>query len=824
LHAVLGRVAGAVARMPAVALLVLTVVTLVLGAFASQQEADTDMTAFAPESGLAEAHARIAEEFGDAGASIQVIVDAGPDGDVLSPEGLQAAQRITELTQGTSEVAPFLEQVAAGSPAVITYALPFVAVLAEQGFDPATVDEQTLDRLAAGMLADPGTALQAGALLSDDLDASTGVARAGLVLVPLDAGVTTSEQANAELALRDALADEDLAGFDVSPFGESIFADELLGEMEAEMPVLLGLAFLLIIGILFVTYRRVSDVLLGLAGLVVTILWTYGIAVLLGPSYLGITGVMSQISIMIPVLLVGLAIDFAIHLTSRYREDLAAGMAPSGAAREAVSSVGGALVLATITTMVGFLTNVVSPLPPMRDFGLFVAGGVLSAFIVMLLLVPAARSLLDRRRAAKGTLKLAPTGDQRGLGRAMAQAAVLAERHPIVTLAVAAVVTVTAGLAGTQVSTTFDQGDFIPEDSSIGQLLATMQELFGGDLDETTNVLLDGDLATPDAANAMLAAQQRMADTPHVRASAGQPQVESPASVLAMLAAEPELAEPLAGLGFTGEGFAPDADVAAMYDLARQTAPQLLAGVLTADDASARLSIQTTAGQDDAADLREGLLVDIAPLQEAGLETTIVSENLMFDEALDALTDSQTRGIVITLVVALLVLVSFYGLRERRPLLGVITMIPSALVVAWVAGSMWALGLSFNVMTAMVASLAIGIGVPYGIHITNRFTEDLTREPSVDEAIRHTVVHTGGALVGSATTTAAGFGVLAFASLAPMRQFGIITALTIVYSLIAAVLIEPACLKLWAQRRHRLDGAPSTGEPPAQRVEPAHAS
>jgi uncharacterized protein len=824
LNAVLGRVAGAVERLPAVALLVLSVVTLVLGAFASQQEADTDMTAFAPESGLAEAHARVADEFGDAGASIQVIVDAGPEGDVLSPEGLQTAQRITEVVQRTAELAPHLDEPPPGAPAVITYALPFVAGLAEQGLDPATVDEQTLDQLAAAMLGDPQTVMQAGALLSDDLDASTGGARAGLVVVPLEGGVSTGEQASAELALRDALADEDFGGLAVTPFGENIFADELLGEMEAEMPVLLGLAFLLIIGILFVTYRRVSDVLLGLGGLVITIVWTYGIAVLLGPSYLGITGVMSQISIMIPVLLVGLAIDFAIHLTSRYREDLAAGLAPAGAARESVASVGGALVLATITTMVGFLTNVVSPLPPMRDFGLFVAGGVLSAFIVMLLLVPAARSLLDRRRAAKGTLKLAPTGAQRGLGRAMGRAAVLAERHPVVTLAVAAVVTVTAGIAGTQVSTTFDQSDFVPEDSSIGELLATMQALFGGDLDETTNVLLDGDLATSEAANAMLAAEARMADTPNVRTAAGRPQVDSPASVIAMLAAEPELAEPLAVLGFTDGDFAPDADVAAMYDLARQAAPQLVAGVLTDDDRTARLTVSTTAGQDEAANLREGLLEDVAPLQEAGLETTIVSENLMFDEALDALTDSQTRGIIITLVVALLVLVGFYGLRERRPLLGVITMIPSALVVAWVAGSMWVLGLSFNVMTAMVASLAIGIGVPYGIHITNRFTEDLGRSPSVDEAIRHTVVHTGGALVGSATTTAAGFGVLAFASLAPMRQFGIITALTIVYSLIAAVLIEPACLKLWAQRRWRLDGERPAGELSAQRVEPAHSS
>jgi predicted RND superfamily exporter protein len=191
----------------------------------------------------------------------------------------------------------------------------------------------------------------------------------------------------------------------------------------------------------------------------------------------------------------------------------------------------------------------------------------------------------------------------------------------------------------------------------------------------------------------------------------------------------------------------------------------------------------------------------LSTVTSAGLEVVVVSDFLRFEDALDAQTESQTRGMIITLAVALLMLVGFFTLRMRTPMLGVIAMIPSALVVAWVAGSMWALGLSFNMMTAMVASLAIGIGVPYGIHITNRFTEDLQRYDTVDEAIRQTVVHTGGALVGSATTTAAGFGVLVFASLVPMQQFGIITAMTIIYSLIGAALIEPACLTLWARRR-----------------------
>ena len=61
-----------------------------------------------------------------------------------------------------------------------------------------------------------------------------------------------------------------------------------------------------------------------------------------------------------------------------------------------------------------------------------------------------------------------------------------------------------------------------------------------------------------------------------------------------------------------------------------------------------------------------------------------------------------------------------------------------------------------------------------------------------------------------AATTAAGFGVLGFASLVPLQQFGLITALTIVYSFLAAVLVQPAVLKLWAEwrerRGHRTDG------------------
>lgn len=769
MNSLLRRLAGGVERRPALALAVVAVLTLVLGVFAGQQTTDTDLTAFAPESELADANERIAQEFDTSSAAVQVIVDAGEGGDVLSAEGLAAAAEIQRIVESTPEVADVLAPATPEAPAVVSYATPFQAALAQQGVDPASVDDAGLDQLAAGMLGDPQLGPQAGALLSQDVDASSGEARAGLVIVRIDPDAELAAVAEAEFALRDAVAAGDYGSMTVTPFSENLLADDLLTDLEAEMPVLLGLAFLLIIGILLATYRRVSDVLLGLGGLVITIVWTYGIAVLLGPDYLGITGPMSQISLMIPVLLIGLAIDYAIHLTARYREELAKGTAPGPAAAGAVFSVGGALVLATVTTLIGFLTNVVSPLPPIRDFGIFVAGGVFAAFVVMLLLVPSARALLDRRRAGRGRHVAPATGSDTRVGRVMGRVAVLAERHARATLGVALLLTVAAGAAGSQVSTTFSQDDFIPADSEIGELIATMQELFGGDLDETTYVLVEGDVTTTAAAEALTDAQARMGDTTGVRGAAGNAQVE-------------------ATIGEDGQ--------------------------------LALLTIATSAGQDGAADLRDALREDVAPLTDAGLTATIVSEPLLLDESLDALTDSQTQGIVITLVAALVVLVGFFTLRGRRPLLGLVAMVPSIFVVAWVSGSMLLLGISFNVMTAMVASLAIGIGVPYGIHIANRFVEDLEVADSIDEAVRDTVTHTGGALFGSAATTAAGFGVLAFASLAPMQQFGIITALTIVYSLVAAVLVEPACLKLWAQYRARRDATPPTDSPTARDTQP----
>ena len=141
---------------------------------------------------------------------------------------------------------------------------------------------------------------------------------------------------------------------------------------------------------------------------------------------------------------------------------------------------------------------------------------------------------------------------------------------------------------------------------------------------------------------------------------------------------------------------------------------------------------------------------------------------------------------------------------HRRPLLGLIAMIPAVIGASLILGVMWLLGIAFNVLTATLTAIAIGIGVPYGVHVVNRFVEDLA-DRDADDAVAWTLSRTGGALVSSAVTTLGAFVVLAWSGLPPIRSLGLLGGTGIAFALLAALLVQPGALVLWARRRRGRD-------------------
>ena len=259
----------------------------------------------------------------------------------------------------------------------------------------------------------------------------------------------------------------------------------------------------------------------------------------------------------------------------------------------------------------------------------------------------------------------------------------------------------------------------------------------------------------------------------------------------------------------------PSADVAAIYEAAGEIAPAQLDAVLHYEDGAATaalMEISTQAGENEALDLRDALVEDTEPLAAAGVTAIPTSQNIIGGVVVDSLSSSQVTSLIITLVAATIVLVINFWFENRRPFLGVITIAPVALVVLWTFGLMYLSGIPFGPVTATLTGLAVGIGVPYTIHMARRFEEDRSRYDDIDAAIRSTTRHTGGALAGSAFTTAAGFGILITSTLTPFRQMGQVTAYAILLSLVGAVLVLPSMLVLW-EGWHRRHGDAGTETP-----------
>lgn len=145
-------------------------------------------------------------------------------------------------------------------------------------------------------------------------------------------------------------------------------------------------------------------------------------------------------------------------------------------------------------------------------------------------------------------------------------------------------------------------------------------------------------------------------------------------------AAHPALLQAAAAAGL-GEDLRVDhdADVAALYRTLLATAPEA-AGLVLAEEGDglvARAQIQTTAGENRAPDLRDGIDAAFAAVEDAGAATTATSDAIISDVITTEVQDAQMQSLAITLTAAMALLVAtFWGYR-RRPFLGALTVLPA---------------------------------------------------------------------------------------------------------------------------------------------------
>ena len=820
-----------------VGILLLTVV-MAAGMGQVSQESDLNQFSFGSDAEQAQDYVDANFTAADENTTNVQIIFREEGGDVLSQDALVREIELQQTLLADEEIRPTLaEQPVRGLSNVVAQTAiaqqrnetespgGVDATLEEQRQVLASMNETEVDAIIAGLLGENGGESAAFAFVPRDFEAGSTSADARAMFVTQRTeqamgpqGQTAEEITDSQLRM-DEIVDSRY-GENAFTFGSGIVNDEINRSMSDSMTIVLPLALLFVVFVLTIAYRDLLDILLGVSGIFLVLIWTFGFM-----GWAGIT--FNQIMIAVPVLLVGLSIDYAIHVLMRHREQRTdpdvdgpgAATDTRGAMEVVLMGLGAALLWVTITAMIGFLSNLVSPLPPIQDFGLASAFGIGATLVIYGTFIPAAKVELDEFLEGRGwdrRMQAFGTGGGR-FSEVLAGGKTLARRAPWAVVVFTLLLTVGGVYGATQVDTSFQQEDFLADDPpdwmdslpepfapgeyQIKQQLDFVDERFSRD--QQTVILIRGDVTDPATLERMDAVQEQAAQQDSlVTLPNGEAVVQSPlAGMRALAAADEEFNESFVAADTDGDGV-PDRNVRQLYDAYYAAAPGEAAGVLhlteDGDYAAARMAF-TVSGEaattTTASDTR-----DLATAFEASPATaTATGQIVVFDVIEQELFSTVIQTLIVTFVAVFAFLMLAYRFVHGSALLGAVTLLPILLTVAWILGSMYLLDVPFNVITGTITSLTIGLGVAYNIHISERYQLEIDRGQDAWTAMHRAVTGTGGALLGSAGTTIGGFGVLAFAILPALQQFGIITGLTIAYAFLGSVFVLPSFLVLWTR-------------------------
>jgi len=155
---------------------------------------------------------------------------------------------------------------------------------------------------------------------------------------------------------------------------------------------------------------------------------------------------------------------------------------------------------------------------------------------------------------------------------------------------------------------------------------------------------------------------------------------------------------------------------------------------------------------------------------------------------------------IIFIVILLILVISFR--KASYTLLSI-----SALIISliWVFGTMVLLGMTFNILAVAVVPLIMGLGVDYSVHTLHNYRTEISRGKTPKEAIKLSITEIGMAMFLSMITTVIAFMSFLSASIPPIRNFGIILGLGILYTFIISITYVAAFIYLLDRKKKKLN-------------------
>lgn len=586
---------------------------------------------------------------------------------------------------------------------------------------------------------------------------------ATIIIAEIDDYIFTDDFYNQVLELADSYEGPEIIYVAGSPIVEGTLGKLAPQDMKTMAPIVIGIIIIVLLMIL----RSVKGSILNLLVVLFSTVWTFGLMALLDiPIY--------SVSTMIPVMLIAIGVAYGIHLFNHL--ELYLQKNPQAEKRDALADMlkhmWKPVLMAAVTTAVGFVSLVTSEVFPVKYFGLFTAFGVLSALFFALVLIPAGLMVFGLPKFRK-------------IGREKTKTDNFASRftdkitkHKMLTILLTVIVVAVSifGISRVWINSSFLAN--FENDSDIVQTDRFINEKFAGT--SSLNIVLEAD----------------------------EPDLFKDPAVLELV---DNLQNDLESLKMVGDTFSladfinrmnmvmnedreefntiPDSnEMIAQYLLLYEMSgdPENLTGVVDYEYQTLNLTAQLKS--DDSRTIRTAIdLVETyrQEFSDSGVEINFAGTGykaLIFSELI-------LKGQISSLILSLLIVIVLVSFMFRNFIIGLIASVPILITTLINFGVMGLLNVPLGPTTALISSIAVGIGIDYAIHFIDRYRAYSIETGDKNKTARLTMYNTGRAIMFNAVVVISGFLALLFSMFPPNRQLGALVSLNMFSSFIGTLTI-----------------------------------
>jgi hydrophobe/amphiphile efflux-3 (HAE3) family protein len=614
----------------------------------------------------------------------------------------------------------------------------------------------------------PGSETEIKSIVDQYKDVIPGASTTGtmtLMQVVVQPGLSSSAATAALSNIRSVVAGHNPPpGISVTVTGTAAFADEMKESMGSSTGILIGLAMLLMVVAMTFLFGHVRYRFLPVAIVMMGVIVSFGA---MGASGTGLTMmVMAAFPVMI-----GIGIDYAIQFQTRFDEEVRRGSIDE-AVYVTITQSGRAVAVAMIATSLGFIALTMSPFPMVVDFGIICVVGVLSCYICALVIIPTFAKLVNYR-------PLDPKPHKNGNGNKiplmerydilLGKIAGWIAKRPVGVLLLVGCIAMVGIFLDDKIIINTEEEAMVPPTMPAKVSMEKMSSAMGSS-STISLVVRSDDIFEPDTLRWMYG----FTEYEELKHS----EITGATSIVSALVSMnhgvlPQDREEIAAL----LKLVPDATLSRYTDGNMEAVIEFSTEALDLNGMKALL---------------DQMRADLAWYEnDPGTTAVFTGALTLFGDMIDEISESKSRMNLVGfgLIFAFLLLI-------YRKATAITPIIPIIMIVGWNAVIMYVLGLEYNILTATLGAMTIGVASEYTILIMERYDEERRRGLLCHDAIQTSIQKIGTAITISGLTTVFGFSALTLSEFPIMSNFGLVTVITVAFSLMGAILVMPAVLAI----------------------------